>query len=243
MNKFTFMVCPHDTVHNPERWYRFEQYLIQKLNLEMQFDISLDMADFQENLLKSHIVYTNPSDRMNLLTNQGYVPLVKPLNIFDEAIFVASAELASPTLESLQGAKLATVQGSIVTSIALHMLKERGIAPGDIEGRDSWLAVISSIWNGQVEFGIVYKDTYAVLSDQSKGMVQVLATSDVRKAFHTIDISPVLADRQQEICAVLLGMDGDEQGRSVLGELGIEKWQPVTADELATMQQIMASFA
>lgn len=242
MSTFTMMVCPHDTVKEPERWYRMEQYLIQKLGIEIQFTIALDAVDFRENLHQADIVYTNPSDRLDILVPQGFMPIAKPTNTHDEAVFVASTTISNPTLESLQGADIVTVKSLIATHIALHMLHSQGITPASIVDKDSWLSVISCVWNEEVPFGIVYKDTYDNLSDQGKGMVNVFATTNEQKVFHTIDISPKLADRKEEISQVLLGMDTDEQGQSVLNDLGIAKWLPVSPEELAFMERIKAEY-
>ncbi len=238
MSTFTFMVCPHDTVKEPDRWYRLEQQLIQQLGLEMQFELSLDFQDFHANLGKADIVYANPGDTLKLMQQQ-FVPLVRPQDKYDEAVFVASTELSAPTLESLSGAEIATVKSQIPTRIALHMLHERGIVPGALHDKDSWLSVISEVWNRAADYGIVYKDTYDNLSDQGKGMVQAIAESQERKAFHSIAIGPKLHDKQQEITAMLLAMDTDEKGKEVLAELSIAKWLPVTPEELAGMQQVM----
>jgi hypothetical protein len=233
------MVCPHDTVKEPERWYRLEHYLIHHLGVDIQFDISLDAIDFETNLEHADIVYTNPSDKLRILAPKGFVSVARPANLYDETVLVANTEVEAPTLEALQGADIATVKSLMPTRIAFHLLSQKGITPGTIHDKDSWLSVISSVWNKEVEFGFVYKDTYNNLSDQGKAMIQVFATTNEQKAFHTIDIGPKLLDRQAEVEQIFLHMDADEQGREVLNELGIEKWLAVPQESITLMEQIM----
>jgi ABC-type phosphate/phosphonate transport system substrate-binding protein len=71
-------------------------------------------------------------------------------------------------------------------------------------------------------------------------MVNAFATTDEGIAYHTIDIGPGLADRKDEITQVFLAMDSDEEGRAVLKELDITKWQPVQQAELDRMADLMA---
>jgi ABC-type phosphate/phosphonate transport system substrate-binding protein len=239
MSKLTMMICPHDTIHEPERWYRLEKYLAQKLGVEVQFEMSLDFPDFHANITKADIIYANPTDHINILSGHGYLPLVRPASLCDEAVFVANTEIAGPTLESLQGVELATVKQLIPTHVALQALQLKGIAPGSLHHRDSWQGVISSVWNGEVQYGIVYKDTFDNLSEHGKSMVQAFATTDEGVAYHTIDIGPNLADRKDEITQIFLAMDSDEEGRAVLSELNLAKWQPVQQAELDKMVELM----
>jgi ABC-type phosphate/phosphonate transport system substrate-binding protein len=240
MSSLTLMICPHDTIHEPERWYHLEKYLAQKLGIEMQFEMSLDFPDFHANIAKADIIYTNPTDHLNILGPKGYLPLVRPADLCDEAVFITNNETANPTLESLQGVELATVKELIQTRVALHALQLKGIAHGPLHHRDSWQGVISGIWNGETQYGIVYKDTYDKLSDHGKSMVNAFATTNEGIAYHTIDIGPNLADRKDEIAQVFLAMDGDDEGRTVLKELDIAKWMPAQQAELDKMAELMA---
>jgi phosphonate transport system substrate-binding protein len=242
MANLNLMVCPHDTAKEPDRWFRLVQYLVQKLGSEVLFEISLDFQDFHENLHKADIVYANPTDALNLMTNQNYTLLVKPAGTSDEVVFVANTEVPNPTLESFGGVEFAAVKGLMPTSIALHMLHERSIVPAGIRHKESWQAVISAIWNGEAQYGIIYKDTYDGLSEQGKGMVQAFATSDEKIAFHMLTIAPSLAERKAEIEQLLTGMHSDEKGQQVLSELHIAQWQPVTTEEIARMQHVATTY-
>jgi ABC-type phosphate/phosphonate transport system substrate-binding protein len=236
------MVCPHDTAKEPDRWFRLVQYLVQNLGTEVLFEISLDFQDFHDNIQKADIVYANPTDALHLMTDNNHTLLVKPAGNSDEVVFVASTEAQNPTLESFQGTEFAAVKGLMPTSIALHMLHERAIEPAGIRHKESWQAVISAIWNGEVAYGIIYKDTYDGLSEQGKGMVQAFATSDEKIAFHTLTIAPSLAERKAELEQLLTGMHSDEKGQQVLAELHIAQWQPVTAEEIARMQHVAETY-
>lgn len=242
MSRFTFMVCPHDTVHNPDRWYELVQYLVHHLSIEMQFNVSLDFEDFHEHLPEADMVYANPTDGLKLMVQQGFLPLVRPINLYDEAVLIANTEIVNPTIEALQGAQIATVTNLIPTKIALHMLARHSIQPAGLLNKDSWQAVISSVWNREVDFGIVYKDTFDSLSEHGKGLVNAFATSDERVAFHSIFIAPKLADRQAELQGLLLGMDTEADGQAVLTDLQIAKWLPVTSEEIGEMRYVAENY-
>lgn len=209
------------------------------MGLQIQFEISLDFQDFHENLHAAHIAYLNPTDCLKMRTDHGFVPLVRAEGHFDEAVFVTHPETASPTLAAMSGVDVASVRSQIPTRIALNMLHSQGVQIGKLQDKESWLSVISSVWGNEVDFGILYRDTYEHLSDQGKSMIQVIATSDEQKAFHCLSVAPALADKQQEITQALLAMADDAQGKEVLAELDIPRWVPITDDELTTMQRLM----
>lgn len=243
MSKLTMMVCPHDTVHEPERWYRLEQYLMARLGLEIQFELSLDAADFSESVTRSQIVYTNPSDRIKHLVGLGYVSVARPRDLYDEVVFVANSEIATPSLASLHGAAIATVTSLMPTSLALSVLEREGIQPGSLVHKDSWQSVISAVWNKEAEFGFVYKDTYDSLSEHGKGLVQMFAASDEKQAYHTLEISPALADQKAAIGQVLFAMHENAEGQAILAALNVGQWLPIAPEELARMGKLMQMVA
>jgi ABC-type phosphate/phosphonate transport system substrate-binding protein len=242
MSKSIFLVCPHDTVQNPDRWYHLEQYIIHQLGVELQFEIMLDFEDFHANLDRAALVYANSTDSLMLAAEKGFTPIARPKDMYDEAVLVANPEIASPTPAALQGAELVSVTSLLPTHIARHMLSEQGVTPATIHNKDSWLSVISSVWNKEHDYGIVYKDTYEGLSEQGKSMVQAFATSNERKAFHCLMLGPTLAAQQQPLTDLLLAMGSDAESSEILTELHIPQWVPVTSEEFATMQQLKDAY-
>ncbi len=244
MNQITLMVCPHDTARGPEGWYRLAQYVTKKLEISVRFELSIDFEDFHAGLSAATMVYGNPTDSFRLIQEQGYIPLVRPAGLYDEVVFVAKTDVANPTIESLQGESIATVKKLLPTKIALRMLERHSVIPGDLLDCASWLSVIRSVFQGDVRYGIVYKDTYDELSDQGKSMVNMFATSDEKVAFHCINIAPSLATHQHEIETIFLHMDADPDGREVLGELQyISKWVAVTTADCDNMKELVARYA
>lgn len=241
MSNLKMMVCPHDTASNPDRWFMVVQYLAQHLGEHLELEISLDFADFHTSLNQADIVYANPTDSLMLIEQKNFVALARPSNVYDEVVFVANTDVASPSLESLTGVQLASVESLQPTRLALHILREKGIQPAGIENHESWTGVISALWRGEAQYGLVYKDTYDELSEQGKGMVQAFEVSNERVAFHNVLVGNRGLEKQDTIQTMLLTMHTDEKGKEVLQELHMEQWLPTTQDELATMKRIMES--
>ncbi len=240
MTTMLMKVCPHDTIHEPERWLELERYLEAHTGIEVQFDISIDFADFHEGLAQAAIIYANPTDTLKLVDQHGFRALVRPAGRYDEAVLVCNAD-AEATLSAINGKPLSTVVEQLSTRIALRMLASQGITPSELHNVDAWQAVVSRLWHGDGQYGVIYKDTYDNFSQQSKDLVVFLAATDEQVAFHTIVVGPALAAHADAIQAVLLGMHDDPQGKSLLESLHIPQFVAVSAAELAQLRVVASA--
>jgi hypothetical protein len=240
MRDLILMVCPHDTVRKPESWYHLVQFLTARLDSKIHFEISLDFAEFRQGIASADLVYANPKDGLGLIDTLAFCPLARPANTYDEALLVAGPDGPLPALEAINGSVLATVESLLPTRLALKMLRERGIAPAGLTHRDSWLSVVRSVWNGEAPFGILYRDAYEELSPQGRAMIRVLDTTSERSAFHMFTARPGICDDMARFTNLLVSMASTPDGKSVLDDLGITSWVPVSADELAGMRAVLA---
>jgi ABC-type phosphate/phosphonate transport system substrate-binding protein len=242
MTTHTFLVCPHDLATNPIRWQMFAQYMTKKLNTSIRFEITLDFVDFHEHMETADIVYANPLDTLRLVGRHGFVAIAHPAHVYDEAVIVANPESASFTIESIHGQPIASVRSMLPTKIALHMLDKHSIKPAGVVNRESWNAVISAVWRNDVPFGIVYKDTYENLSEQGKRMVQVIATSDERIAFHSIVVGHTALAIKEHIQSLLFAMHTEMKCKDILAELCFDQWIATKQEELDQMQQVVERY-
>jgi hypothetical protein len=237
MSKLNLMICPHDTAKNPEKWFRFLQYLNRNLDFIVQLTMSLDFKEFRDRLSTADLVYANPTDGANLVQNEQFIPIVRSTNLSDEVVFIANPNLDNPSLQSYQGSKVATVS-SMVTKLATSILHRQNIMSTELVNKDSWLGVINSVAKNEASLGFVYKDTYDELSPKTKEMITAIATSSEHQAFHALYLSPKVGDRAQAISSALQKMHLDPMGQDVLKELKITAWESIPADALQSLLAI-----
>jgi hypothetical protein len=240
MKDLNMMVCPHDTARNPEGWHRIVKYLAARLDTQIHLIRSLDFAEFRQGMASSDLVYSNSTDSLSLFDSGGFRPLVHPANSYDEALLIAGPEGDLPAIEAIHGATVATVTQLPPTRLALKMLRERGIFPSGLTHRDSWLSVVRSVWNGEVPFGILYRDAYDALSLSGREMIRVLETTNDRSDFHMLCAGPAICDAMVQLTDVLTAMCADQEGKAMLAGLHISKWIPVTDDDLTRLRALMA---
>ena len=243
MDRLNFMVCPHDTTNNPDKWFLFAQYMSMNCPFRVGFEMSFDFADFHENLATADLVYANPNDTIKLVRDKGYKPLAHPEGIYDEVVFVANTAVDAPNLASLNGVEIHTVKSMLPTNIGLKVLQKANITAGQLINQASWLSVVAAMRDNTAEYGFLYKDTYDALSHMNKESVQLFHTSAEHAAFHSLLLSPDHADKSENILTVLQGMNATDEGREVLSALSITNWLPITNGEFAQMLDLAAEYA
>jgi hypothetical protein len=239
MKELNLMVCPHDMARNPEGWHRMGQYLNARIDMPISFSPSFDFAEFRQHLTSADLVYGNATDSLSLLDTQGFRPLARPADTYDEALLIAGPDGVLRSIEAIHGAAVATVTHLLPTRLALRTLRGRGITPSNLMHRDSWLSVVRSVWNGEAPFGILYRDAYDELSAQSRGMIRILESTDDRSVFHMFCARPETCDSLPALTDLLTAMSSDPEGKLVLADLRILEWLPITNSELAGLRSLL----
>jgi hypothetical protein len=239
MSSLTLLVCPHDTAKEPDRWFRFAQYCSSRLETSVHFSFCLDFEDFHQHLEKADIVYANPTDSIRLMKDMGFCLLARPVNQYDEVLFIANPQVPNPAFASLQGEKLATVEGLLPTKIALSLLQKHDIQPAGLLGKPSWLSVVNAVSRGEANFGIVYKDTYLEMTPKMQALVNAFDSSDEKVAFHSIVLSPRAIEYRDKLEHLLLTMQTDEKGRNLLSDVHLQGWESVPPEDISTLQSLV----
>ena len=242
MQHWTMMVCPHDTAKNPERWFVFAQYLSQNLPhdagdvFSVRFLQSLDFAEFQSGMAAADIIYANPQHALQLAEKHGFVPVARAGNLYDEAVIVTCAD-CDAQLADMQQASVSTVTSMLVTQVALKSLARQDVAPGELMPAATWMAVVQSIYKGDVRFGILYKDFYTGMSALSRKQIKVLGETQEHSVHHCFMLAPQHTAKLDVVRQTLLDMALNSRGTSILAELGMDS---LLAMPLAELEAIRA---
>ncbi|MBD2428253.1 PhnD/SsuA/transferrin family substrate-binding protein [Phormidium sp. FACHB-1136] len=240
MSSLEFRVCPHDTAKEPDRWFRFAQYLSQRLETPVHFAVALDFDEFHQGMAQNDLIYVNPSDTVALTANHGFCPIARVIGQSDEVVFIANPSIDSPSLTLIDGGAIATVSSMLASKLALQLLHRQAIIPAEVVDRPTWLSVMGAVAKGTPAYGIVYKDTYDQMAQSTKSMVNAFATSNEKLAFHTFAIGPGAMAHKDTLATLLTTMATDPKGQEILQTLHIDGWQGVTPADLAPIQALVA---
>ena len=239
MDHVKLLVCPHDTATNPDKWYRFAQFLTRSIEASVQFEKSMDFPEFHKELTTGGLIYANPQDSLVLIKDHDYTPLVRPSNLFDEIVFVANMELENPCLDDLRENNVISVNSMMVTRVGIKYLYEKNIKPASIVSRPSWMAVAKSIFRCEEEYAFLYKDFYLCLNSLSRSGLRNIGETDDGTIHHNILIAPKFLEFAETIMDNLVEMhEQDTRSTGVLTDLGIKQFIPVNKKEIFQFESL-----
>lgn len=239
MNHIKFMVCPHDTANNPDKWYQLAQYLSKLLSAGIQFHISLDFPEYHQNLTQGGLIYANPQDSLRLIKEYDYTPVARSSNLFDEIVFIASLAVNNPCLQDMQADQIISVNSMMVTRVGIKHLIDREILPVRILPRTTWMAVVKAIYREEFKFGMVYKDFYEGLNSLTKRGFITLDQTRGGTIFHSLLVSSKYKEMAEDIQLCLVAMENqNERAQKVLQELSIERFIPVSRKDILQFESL-----
>lgn len=235
-------VCPHDTAKNVHAWFLLNAYLQRRLAVRIRFSPQDNFLREREQVLASehHLVYANPYSAV-LFGRQGFVPVARPVGIFDETLLVTRADTNPATLPRRPRIASATDK-LIIHNLGLTLLPGLGLDPAGVDFvfAGNHLAAAKAVVEGKAHLGFVFNETWNGLSNAIRSELKVLTESRGGCACHCFLVGPAWASRTEEVRALLCAMIRDPRGRAILLDLRFEQgFEPVPGGMLAYLANLM----
>lgn len=241
--RYRLSVCPHDTAKNLAGWYVLNTYLQRKLGIAMRFEPADNFNIEREQVLAGgyHLVYANPYSALQFHRQRGFVPLARPVALFDETLLVAPAGKPLPADGALKIAS--ATEKLIVHFLGLTLLDQLQIplSRASYQFVGNHLKAAHAVLNGQADAAFVFNETWSGMAAKSRAELQVLAQTESRQASHCFCVGPELADRADEIRAVLCGMQADPAGLRILEDLRFQGFEAIDVAAVEQLAQLVAS--
>lgn len=236
-----FSVCPHDTAKNLAGWFLLNTYLQRHLECGLHFEPCDNFQQERERVFQGGygLVYTNPFSALLFVEKLGFVPVARPIGLFDETIFIAPLDAVNLDRRPLRIA--AASDRLAVFALGRHWLKQQGVAIPDCEFQfvGTHQKVVTTIIAGQADIGFVFDETWAGLSEHTRQQVQVFGASEEQRAYHCYCVAPAWLDKYERLQTVLCGMIDDPPGKSILTDLHFCGFEPLSREELVPLQQFV----
>jgi phosphonate transport system substrate-binding protein len=236
-------VCPHDTAKNLAGWYLLNTYLQRRLVCNIHFNLQENFIVEREAVLTGghHLVYANPYSAMEFAEKLGFIPVARPIGVFDETVLVIRKgtkplELATPNVST-------ATKGLIVHALGCMELRKLGKDPNACEFiiSGNHMKAAQAVIKGDADIGFVFNETWQGMSAVSKESLEVIAESREGNAFHCFCICPEWADRKSDLLKVLIGMQQDtNSGARILEDLKFKGFEPVPDNTIALLEKIVA---
>lgn len=241
---YQFTVSPDFSPNYLSGWYIFNTWLQRQtgdaIHLELFDNFQAQREAIQSNQID--LIYANPFDAAMLVREKGFLPLVKAAGVTDEAIIAVNGNNPVSDIAQLSpGIKVAVTEDPDVHMIGMIMLEAGDLDNSNIKTSfyDNHVLIAKNLLNGEADLGIFLAKAFDDLSSLTKKQLKILVRSEISVIHHTLMLGPKLTNKRDEIQNLLLSMNNDEKGISVLSNMGFEMWDKVEDEEMEFMIDLM----
>lgn len=244
MQKYNITVSPDFKPDKIASWYVFNTCFQKATGLSLHLALYNDFDELRDAVReeKVDLIYANPFDAALLVNEYGFLPLVKPANKNDECVIVTAVDSDIQNIEDLKPSTcIATTNDPAINMIGMRMLE-----PADLDEENtmteqviSFVVVAKHVMNGNAHIGFFLKEAYDELSDMIKSRLRVVASSEISVIYHALMVGPRLAEQRDRLIEILMGMNDEEKGQSILKDLGLNAWEEMSEDDAAFMIDLM----
>ncbi|MEC4747093.1 PhnD/SsuA/transferrin family substrate-binding protein [Methylomicrobium sp. Wu6] len=228
-------------------WYFFNTYLQKRLGKEIHMELA--HGAITENNIRAEqmdIVFAKPFDATRLLLQNGFRPILRPIDQTDEVTLLVRADDTREQACDYRGGKAVTADpDNFIYLLGRFLLDESGSTSKDLDYHftGNEIKALQTLLKGQADMLFMSSKTYQGLSGLTRKMLREMDRSETALAFHVFCVAPHCAGIGEALARVLLDMNRDSQGRQVLADLGIEGWIGPTHDEIDMLTMLFTRYA
>ncbi len=239
---YRLSVCPHDSAKSIAGWFFLNTNLQRSLNTPLRYEPQDGFIEERQSVLKGGyaIVFANPYSAAIYIEQAGFVPVARPVGVFDETILVAGMDAEVPSRRPLQ---VASATDKLLTHArGLTLLEAQGIPVSDCEFQlvGSHLKAVQAVIEGKADLGFVYSESWTQFAGSTRFALRVVAQTADHRYYHCFCVGPDLKDRLAEVQAALCTLQNDAQGKKVLDDIHFPAgFEPLGLNDLVPLIEQM----
>lgn len=225
-------------------WSAFVAWLRDRHDPDIQLETHRDFVDQRRAIIAGQvdIIYANPFDASMLVRENGFVPVARPADRRYECILAVSRASEFRLVEDLRPeCRVASTGNPDVNMIGMMLIEPADLDLGNIQmvHVDGYLQLAEALLRGEADTGFFLEETFDCLPTAMREKLHALAQSRIDDISHVLLLGPRLAERQETIRRLLLGMGETPEGRSALAQLGLSGWESMNGEDTAFMIDLM----
>ncbi|MGC9187983.1 MAG: GAF domain-containing protein, partial [Sulfurihydrogenibium sp.] len=183
-----FIVCPHDVEFEEGRnkWYKFSEELSKVLNQQVNLD---PFSDYYEGLIKidenTYDITFSDIEASYQLYKKGYIPVARLKGHNDKFLIVGFKDKIE------ENSTIATSLNITFHVFPILKIKEIYTTTTRFKVFKSQKEIYEAVKNGEVDFGILYKDSFDYFNDKDLKVVEEIETN----FYHYIMVKPDLYEK------------------------------------------------
>ncbi|PIT52232.1 hypothetical protein BHC44_08335 [Snodgrassella alvi] len=170
------------------------------------------------------IIYANPFNASKLIRDLGYLPVVRPVNRFDEMIIASAAESEIKSLKDIKpGMSVLCTENYDVKLIALRLLEAVDIEEKDLTWvkSESFSAVARRLIQHEGDIGLFMSSAYHKLTSITRSRLNLMIESKINDLYHVVLLHPRNSGMLETLQNAFSSMNKTVSGEMMLEDLGL----------------------
>jgi phosphonate transport system substrate-binding protein len=241
---YQMTVSPDFTPDHISGWYIFNTWLQRSLGVNIHLELYDAFEQQRDAILADQVdlIYANPYDAAMLVREKGFVPIVKPRPSTDEAIIAVHVDNPAQKVEDLSaGVAIAATDDPDVNLICYIMLESAELNAKNTERtiKDTYPLVAKALIQNKADLGFFLVEAFDSLSSITRRALRPLVRSQIQVIHHALLVGPRLAEKQNALRELLIGMGQNSKGAGVLRTLGFDTWELMDDEAMEFMIDLM----
>ena len=221
-----FLIAPDFPPEYYAGWHFLNTRLQRLIDAPVHLSMASNAEEEQQEIDKDNvdIIYANPFNASKLIRELGYLPVVKPVNCFDEMIIASSADSEIKSLADIKpGMSILCTENYDVKLIALRLLEAVDIEEKDLTWikSESFAAVARGLIQNQGNIGLFMSSAYHKLTSITRSRLNLLIESKIKDLYHLILLHPRNAEMLENLQNAFSTMHDTPAGEMLLEDLGL----------------------
>lgn len=240
-----FVIAPDFPPEKFVGWHMFNTLLQRKVNTDVHLYTPAD-NDEQTALLelgKIGLIYANPFDATELVREKGFLPVVKPINKFDEMVIATHLGTEYHHSDDLpKGCSILVTDNRDVRLIGLRLLESAPLLEDEIVWKDAltFQAAARRLIEGEADAAFFLASAYHEFSSSTKKKMRPLMESRLNELSHVVLLRPDYLFQLNAIKRAFIDMKHDASAQSILEDLGLPNgFEDLTVEETEFMIDLM----
>lgn len=241
---YNFLIAPDFSPEHFAGWHMLNTMLQKRADIAVHLVTPASYSEQEQVLNKDNIslIYANPFDAAKFIREKGYRAIARPIGKANEMVIASSVNGDIKTLDDVKaGQTVAMADNQDVLLIGMRLLEAVDIGDGDlrINVTETYQAALRQVIQGKADIAFFIAEIFHSLSKLTKSQLNVLIESDLAEISHMVLVKNDF-QRTSDVKEVILSLQNDEEGRTILSELGFaDGFKAVSEEEAEFMIDLM----
>lgn len=231
------VVPPQDDAGHLAGWYLLNVHLQRSLGISCVVEPGPGDAHFRDLLnASSLIVLASAHQALTGIEEAGWLPVARPVGIYDELMVLARREGAAP--HSMPVRVGCASLDSWLPRVGGETLTEHGLPRNECEitALGSEHATIQALLEGNTDLALLDRRAWSGLVPAVREQLYCVTESRQQRCFSMLCLSRDLAALQGPLTELLLDLPAHSTGEHLLTDLGYPGFEPVPGHALAKLR-------